>query len=84
MNVKLLNCSLWRAYGHDMSEDNKKCRVDLQHDPVLGWKITPGPDCEEVLKAIHEAQGPHSQRYLDVRTDPTPATKSADTTNIEP
>ena len=66
-----------------MSEE-KKCKVDIYNDPILGWKITPGQDCAEVLKAIHESQGPHSQRYLDIRTDPIPPTKPTDTTNIEP
>ena len=81
---KLLNCSLGRAYRQYMSDEKKQCKVDFYNDPILGWKITPGPGCEEVLKAVHESQGPHSQRYLDVRTDPTPATKPVDTANNEP
>lgn len=66
-----------------MSDIKKQCKVDFYNDPVLGWKIRLGPDCEDVLKAVHEEQGPHSQRYLDTRIDPFKETKPDDTADTE-
>jgi hypothetical protein len=48
-------------------EEVKKCKVEFLPDNVLGWVFKPGLGCEEVLKKISERQGPHSQRYLNVR-----------------
>ncbi len=48
-----------------MSE--KRCIVEFIPDTKLGWVIKPVDGCEEVFKQISENQGPHAQKYLDVR-----------------
>ena len=48
-------------------EEKKQCKVELVPDDVLGWVFKPDPDCKEILAKISEKQGPHAQRYLNVR-----------------
>jgi hypothetical protein len=47
--------------------DEKRCEVEIMPDEKLGWVIKPGPGCEEVFSEIAKNQGPHAQKYLDVR-----------------
>jgi hypothetical protein len=48
-------------------DEVKRCEVEIMPDEKLGWAIKPGPGCEAVFEEIAKLQGPHSQRYLDVR-----------------
>ena len=64
----------------DLEQDTKQCKVELLPDEVLGWVIKPGPGCEGVFEEISRKQGPHAQRYLNVRKreqtqEPTEAKK---------
>lgn len=48
-------------------DENKRCEVEIMPDEKLGWVIKPKPGCEAVFEEIAKMQGPHSQRYLNVR-----------------
>ena len=45
----------------------KQCEVKIRSDEKLGFVIVPGPGCEETFEEIKKHQGPHSQRYIDIR-----------------
>ena len=47
--------------------EEKRCIVEFLPDEKFGWVIKPGPGCEETFKEVAEKQGPHAQRYLNIR-----------------
>lgn len=51
----------------DPESEIKRCKVEFLPDDVFGWVINPGPGCEGVFEEISRKQGPHAQRYLNVR-----------------